>query len=297
MKSVLSFLVFGIFVSSLFALQPIEGNMGVLTDGISNTKDKDYSVAFNILINRVSAKNAIGGEMKSYDNADKMINDFLQHKLDYIMMNPYYFLKNQKRLNKQVAFYWSVRKYKKKFEKMLILAPKDKEIKNVMDLRDKDIMLKDDNFMGKVVLDKALLMSEKHHGYKEYIHSFIPVKTHSRAILQLYFGKTDAAIVPQYAYEFMCEMNPAVEKKVKIIYKTEAIFMPILSMVHSKTPSELIERMKITSKSLHTTEDGKNVLSLFKMTDLDALEYEELQKLREYYEEYEKLQKEYGDKK
>jgi ABC-type phosphate/phosphonate transport system substrate-binding protein len=297
MKSVLSFLVLGIFISSLFAIEPVNGNMGLLRDGIAGTQKKDYAIAFDILLRRISTKKAMIGTLNYYDEIDAIMDDFLAHKLDYIMLNPYFFLENQKKLQGKVSLYGSVRKYKNKFEKMFIVVAKDSDINDITDLKAKKIMLKDDNYMGKVVLNKALLESKIHQSYIGYIDKIITVNTHSRALLQLYFAKTDAAIIPQYAYDLMCDMNPAVKKRTKIIYKTDALFMPIMSLMHIKSSPVLVARVKETAKSFHQSAEGQNLLDLFKMTNLDTLEYEELQKLREYYDEYKKLQKKYGDEK
>jgi ABC-type phosphate/phosphonate transport system substrate-binding protein len=294
MKFVISLFISSIFSIFLIAAELQYANMGILNDGIANTKGKDYSVAFEILIRKISAKNDMTGKMTSYDKATDIVHDFIVHKLDYIMINPYYLLENENRLIKNTAVFWSVRKAKDKFEKMLVLVGRNKGINKISDLKNKTVALKEDNYMGKVVLDKALLESSVHHSYKHYIKNIQTVKTHSRAILQLYFGKIDAAIVPKYTYDLMCEMNPAVKKRVKVIYETKSLFMPIVCMVNKKTKHQIINDMKTGAASFPYTKNGRNVLALFKMTHLDIFKDEELKVLRNYYHEYKTLEKKYG---
>lgn len=297
MKFIILLFVNIILLISLHAQEFYYVNMGVLNDGIANTKGKDYSVAFKVLIREISAKNSMKGKITSYDKPTDIVHDFLVHKLDYIMINPYYLLENEDQLIKNTAVFWSVRKATDKFEKMLVLVGKNRGINKISDLRDKNVTLKDDNYMGKIILDKVLLESSAHHSYKRYIKSIQGVKTHSRAILQLYFGKTDTVIVPKYAYELMCEMNPAVKKRVKIIYETKSFFMPIVCMVNKKTKPQIIDNMKRGAASFPYTKNGRNVLALFKMTNLDIFKAEELKELRGYYHEYQMLKKKYGDQK
>lgn len=297
MKLILSFMLLGAFVVYPVSAQMNYANMGVLTNGISNTKSKDYSVAFEILIREIAAKQNMTGKMISYNRSGKIVHDFLLHKLDYIMINPYYFLKYHNSLEKDVAVYWSVRKADSKFEQMIVLVNKDKFHGKLSALKDKRVSMKDDNYMGRVVLDKALLESDVHHSYHNYIKELSSVKTHSRAILQLYFEKTDAAVVPKYAYDLMREMNPAIEKKLKIIYRTDSIFVPFMTMINKKTSPEIITTIIKGSASLPYTQNGKNILTLLKMRGLDKLMYKELSGLINYYDEYKELQKRYGSEK
>ena len=284
-----------LFTLPLFALKSFDGNIGVLRDGIADTKTKDYAIAFELLIQKIGFKRNIIMNLTNYDDVNKITNDFTKHKLDYIMINPYYFLGNQEKLAEHAALSWAIRKGENKFYKMVILARKDFNIKNVTDLKNKKVILKNDNYLGKMVLNKTLLESKEHHIYKGYIDSLMPVKTNSRAILQLYFKKADVAVVPKFIYDFMSEMNPDIKMKIKIIHETEPVFISLINMLHIDTPKDTIKKMMETTYDLHTTVDGKNVFNLFKMKRMDAVSNKELQKLKNYYNEYMKLKKKYSD--
>ncbi len=292
MKIIFSFLFFLIMSTNIFASTLLHGNMGILTDGVVNVKNKDYAIVFHILLNRIILEENMMGNVLYYDEAKEIIDDFLTYKVDYILLNPYYYLKNQKKLNSNIAFYWSVRKYTEKFQKMLILVKKDSNINNIGDLKDKTIMLQSANQMGKVLLDK-LVLEKEHISSKNYVKDIQELTYHSTAILKTFFGKTDATIVPKYAYDLVCEMNPSVKKLLKIIYETKPIFTPILCLIHKKTSTAMIQRMQKVSKKFHTTVDGKNILALFKMKQLDVITIKELDPLINFYKEYESLYKKY----
>jgi ABC-type phosphate/phosphonate transport system substrate-binding protein len=294
MKLAFSFVLIGFFiVFSVNAQEMIYGKMGVLAHGISNTKSKDYRVAFKILVGEIGKKEHLIGEIKNYTQVKNIIDDFVVHKLDYIMINPYYIVKYHKKLKGHVAVYWSERKADSKYESMIVLVRKKSGINTLSDLKNKCVSIKDDNYMAKVVLDKALLASKIHHSYKNYIKNLSMVKTNSRAILQLYFGKTDAVIVPRYTYRFMQEMNPSIKKNLKIVYKTDAIFTPIVAMVNKQSSSAIIKGIQRGTESLSHTKNGKNILVLFKMKKVDIMNDVELEKLIAYYEKYRKLKRAY----
>ena len=56
MKFVISLFFSTVLFVSLYATELEYAHMGILNDGIANTKGKDYSVAFEILIREISAK-------------------------------------------------------------------------------------------------------------------------------------------------------------------------------------------------------------------------------------------------
>jgi phosphonate transport system substrate-binding protein len=293
MKYIFSFITLSILILNLYAIDKIEGKMGVLTDGLVDAVHKDYSIAFNTLIHRISDDINVHGHLKYYDSEEEILKDFLENNLDYMVINPIYYLKNQKELDMDILSYWSVRKYKTKFQKMVIVVRKDSGINTVNDLKDKTVMLKNDNYMGKISLDKAILES-KHISSDTYIKDFYYVSRDSTAVLKTFFSKVDASIVSQSAFDIVADMNPAVNKSLKIIYKTDSIFIPMLSIINKNISLELMKKLKKVLENFHLSVDGKNILTLFKMNRLDILEYKELDDLRKYYTHYIYLKKKYG---
>ena len=78
--------------------------MGVLTDGIADAKQKDYSIAFKILINKISGTQDIVGKLRYYDSEEVIIEDFITHRVDYIVINPLFYLKNQTKLDEDILY-------------------------------------------------------------------------------------------------------------------------------------------------------------------------------------------------
>ncbi len=293
MKYIFSFIFIGISVLNLYAVDKIKGKMGILANGIVDSVHKDYSVAFDILVQRISDDVNVSAELEYYHTEKKILKEFLDDKLDYIIINPIYYLENQDILNDRILSYWSVRKYKTKFQKMVVVVRKDSGINTIDDLKDKVVMMKNDNYMGKVSLDKALLKS-KHTICKNYIEKFSLVPRHSTSVLKTFFSKVDAAVIPEYAYNIVAEMNPAVKKSLKIIYETDKIFIPLLSVINKDISPKLMKKLKRVLETFHLSVDGKNILTLFKMNRLDVLEPKDLDDLRKFYKEYIDLLKKYG---
>jgi len=270
---------------SLYSEAIIDGKMGILTSGITNASNKEYGILFGILLEKLSANEDVKSKLKYYEDEKLILNEFIEHKLDYVAVNPIYYLKNQDLLDPYVKYYWSLRKYESKFQKMILVVRKDSKINSVKDLKEKKVILEKNNFMGKLVLDKVLLKTINIR-YKDYIKKLYLTNTDLSAVLQVFFKKSDVAIIPQSAYDLICEMNPAINKSIKIIYDTKHIFMPILSIVNNQSSKILFPKMKKIFDNVHKSIEGKNFFELIRMKNVDVLSQKELEPLKKYYAEY-----------
>jgi len=270
---------------SLYSEELVDGKMGILTNGITNASNKEYGILFGILLEKLSANEDVKSKLKYYEDEKLILNEFIEHKLDYVAVNPIYYLKNQNLLDPYVKYYWSLRKYESKFQKMILVVRKDSKINSIKDLKQKRVKLEKNNFMGKLVLDKVVL-EKTHIRYKHYIKSLDYTNTDLSAVLQVYFKKSDVAIIPQSAYDLICEMNPAIHKSIKVIYDTKHIFMPILSLVNNQSSKMLFPKMKKIFDNIHKSSAGKNFFELIKMKNVDVISQKDLEPLKKYYEEY-----------
>jgi len=296
MKTLFVFIVMFIIGHTLLATEVVTGNMAILTDGIAEAKQKDASIIFNIMTDKIISTENVKGKIFYYDNEKKIIKDFVHHKIDYLMINPLVYLQNQKILDKNAIHFWSIRRFQQQYQKMIIIVRKHAHINNVSDLQDKTVAIKEDNYLGEIVLKKALYES-KHLPTNRYINNFVFLSRDSTAILKTFFGKSDAAIVPAAAFDIVCEMNPKVKKNLKVIYTTERIFMPIISMMNKNSNELLVLKISKLSKNMNDTPDGQSMFAFFKIHGIDIIKPRELKSLKKYYLEYIILKKKYGEKK
>ena len=296
MKTLFVFVSMFIIGHTLFAANVITGSMAILTDGIAEAKQKDASIIFDIMTDKIISTENVKGKISYYNDENKVIKDFVDHKIDYLMINPLIYLTNQKILDKNAIHFWSIRRFGKQYQKLIIIVKKDSKIDNISDLKNKTVAIKEDNYLGEIVLKKALYES-KHLSSNGYIENFIFLSRDSTAILKTFFGKSDAAIVPAAAFEIVCEMNPKVKKNLKVIYATDRIFMPIISMMNIHSNKILISKISKLSKNMNDTPDGQSMFAFFKIQGIDEIKPKELERLKKYYKEYFILKHKYGDRK
>jgi hypothetical protein len=98
---------------------------------------------------------------------------------------------------------------------------------------------------------------------KEPEHPAI-VENPSKAILQVFFHQSDAALVVAEAFNLACELNPQLRKDLKVLAESPPFIISVFvfpsTFSHGKD-SEAVERALL---DLHTTPGGRQVLTVFK---------------------------------
>ena len=294
MKTLIFSLLVLLSISSSVNAEDMKGKaiMGYLVDGINDIKYKDARVAFSLWSKDISVNENIDVHIAYYEKAEKIIKDYQNVDFEYLALNPIFYLKYQEILDPISQEYWVVQKSKNKYERMLLLVREDSGIKNLSDLKLKHVMLRDDNYMGELFLDKELLQ-EVHVSSKKHIKSLVRTKKHSTAILKTFFAKADACIVPEHIYKLLSEMNPAISLKLVPLVKSELIFAPIMALFHNNTQEWMLNAFKRNAESMDKTTRGKSILELFKMNKIRRIDKKEIEAIKDYYGEYLEFQNQY----
>lgn len=90
----------------------------------------------------------------------------------------------------------------------------------------------------------------------------------SKAILQIFFRQSDAAIVTTDAFELACELNPQLRKDIKILSTSPPFFTSFFIFRPTwQGPSR--ERVESAIMTLHTTPGGQQVLNVFQSSRME----------------------------
>lgn len=270
-----------------------EGKLGYLTDGMQYLRERDTRLAFELWIDELAHDEQIGTTIDYYDHGDEVIEAFREFRCDLLGVNPIFYLRDPGRVDAFGKAYWVVQKGPHLYEKMVVLVRRDSGIGAAADLKGRSVIIRDDNYMGRVFLDKVLLEAEG-VGVEGFVREVVSVKKHSSAILKTFFGGSDACVVPEYVLDTAAEMNPALKRDLVVLARSPRVFMPILGVFHLRTPDWVIEAFTRNARKLENTPRGQNILDLFKMKRMVRILYEDLEPLKTYYREYEALRARYG---
>lgn len=94
------------------------------------------------------------------------------------------------------------------------------------------------------------------------LENLINVESPAKAILQIFFGQSDAAVITTGAFELACELNPQLRKDL-LILSVSPPFITSFFIFRANWQSPSKERMISAILALQTTPGGRQVLNVF----------------------------------
>ncbi|APW65417.1 hypothetical protein LPB137_05925 [Poseidonibacter parvus] len=289
--------IFSIFRIMLIILLPLQlladdssklsGKMGYLIDGLSSVKYKDARIAFDLWKIEVTKNNDIDVSIKYLDTEKEIIKGYKNSEFEYISINPFFYLKNSKLIDSLTQTCSITLEGDKEFEQYVLLV-KDKNIKTLKDLRGKKIGIENDDYLAKIFLEYESL-KKLSKNLKKSRYEIVKTKKKSTAILNTYFGKIDACVVPISTYNLVQELNPSVSKKLRVLSVSQEIFMPLITFFHKDANKQFVDILINEINILPTTSQGQNILNLFKIKGVKKIECKKLEPLKTFYKKYELL--------
>jgi len=259
--------------------------MGLYLDGIPEMQLKDIRVGFTLWIEELAAEDNIEFVAEYYDSEEHLYEDFREQRFEYLALNPVHYLHHSGEIDPWAKGYWIVQKGNRVMERMLLLVKDDSGITSVAGLAGKKVGVHQGNYLAELFLDAEMLRSGVPGG-SAAAGSVEQIAQDSTAVLRTFFGKLDACIVPEYAYELVAEMNPAVARKLTVLQASPPFFIHTLAVFHKNAADMTIASFQQNVDRMLTTARGQNILDLFKMKKMQRIEAADLEPLKAYYNDY-----------
>lgn len=224
-----------------------------------------------------------------YKKELNLYKDFTLGKLDGGFFNYDFFIKNEKTIKKYTKLFWSLSFSKENGFNYCLIANKQSEIKNINQLKSKSLSLVFKDKIPYNWINKQSLSIYK-KPIKKILKNINYVKQESTAILNVYFKKTDFAVVKKYIWETMKEINPSIENKIKLIQCTTNNLFPIVGFIKEDVPKKDIDTFLNLSKD--NDEDVK-FFDLILVDHIFLLENKHIEEMRKFTKEYESLKLKY----
>jgi phosphonate transport system substrate-binding protein len=111
----------------------------------------------------------------------------------------------------------------------------------------------------------------------------------SQAVLPVFFGSADACIVTRRAFDTMCELNPQVRSKLRVLAFSPRLVAGLVG-VHKDSSDEMKSRVREALLTLGSTPSGRQVLTLFQFDKLAPADHSLLLASVELQATYDRLQ-------
>jgi ABC-type phosphate/phosphonate transport system substrate-binding protein len=162
-------------------------------------------------------------------------------------------------------------------EEFLLITHKESQINDVFDLESKNIILPG-GFRGDIVEMWLTNMIKK----KDCARFFSQMKEEeksSHAVLPVFFQQADACVISRDAFETMAKLNPQLRENLKIVDASDN-YLTTLSCVAKKTDESIKNTIIETAVEMHYHPTGKQILSLFKQSQVVRFQDQYFQNIR-----------------
>ena len=263
----------------------------VLTDGLAYMHNKDVKIAIKVWLNEL-ANEDYDKEIvfDFYDTKEEILDKFSKGNVEYLTLNSMHYLENKGKLDPNIKDLYVFLGTKDDYISYVLVTKNSDKIKSIKDLKNRTLGVQKSEYMVLLYIDHTLLNSKLpvHQNFFSEIESY---DKNSRVLMKLFFNKTDACIVPQHTWDMMCEMNPQIAKKLKVLDRSEKIFVPALSLVSKKMNDKLYQVHQDNAKKLRDSPKGQQILTLLKSKMYKSVDKAFLDPMVDYYQEYLALKK------
>lgn len=280
---------------SLYAnTKPIkfEATFGFLSGGTLLASFKDARIAVRAWLEDIAYKYDGKLDVKFYDTSEELYTDLKNNKIQMAVLDLPFFFKNKKDIYENSSNFWSLTMNNTKFAQYYLITTKDSKYNGFKNIKDKKISLKEGNRVAYVWLDKNSLLSNK----KSAINILNEIKyerKESTVLLNVFFKKTDFAIVSKKTWDTMVELNPTISKKLKIIDESKKIHYPFIGIFSKKASSGSVYAFFNLSSDIKNLEGSEQIISMLKFDHIFKIDETTLEPLEKYYNEYFELKRKY----
>lgn len=259
----------------------------------SDFKYKNSKEALRFFAENFTEKVNLDTKIISFDNYNDYIESFLLSDIDLLVINPYNYLSNYEELDQKTIAYWHLPKDEyNNFQSMYLVVNKNSKIKKFSQLDGKKIVLKKNNYLGKIFLEDLYLKKNKTDS-KKFMSKINYIETNTE-LLKVYFGTYDACIVDSYNYDIMYKLNPSIEKNLEILEISPKIFSNLLVLLNNRNNEyELKEYQNKLNKVLKELKES-DLFNLMKVSDVNSFSIEEIRELKDFYNEFKVLKQKYN---
>ncbi|MET0072200.1 MAG: PhnD/SsuA/transferrin family substrate-binding protein [Candidatus Thiodiazotropha sp.] len=198
----------------------------------------DLEILISLLFNEVYKNDNHQLKIKIYEKDKMLKRQLTSGKLDVAFMNPILYLDNIEYLNNN--FTHAVQHGSSIKPNYVLLVRRDSGINSLEGLRDKKLIIPSGHMVGLRFLDVELLRA----GIPVAAESFSEVRYTNEtnaAIINLFFGQVDAALVTDFSYEVASELNRQIPKTLQIIRTSQPLIHMVIA-IRKEFPPHLVEK-------------------------------------------------------
>lgn len=225
----------------------------------SHQNEKDYSFRYSLT------------------TVDKFIKQLNLGKIDYVLLDGSNFIRHYSQLaSKMKGEAWLAQRTANNFEEFVLLVRTDANINDFQQLKNTTFSLHSGYGLLALYLDQ-LVSSTGYPSMTKYFKDIRDAKTESQAILDVFFGNSEACLVAKHVFDDAIELNPAIGKQIKIIHQSKKIYAPAIYLALNSVSEKGRKHFSDVVEALNKTTRGRQMLDLFGIYAINRIDYKKLE--------------------
>jgi len=179
--------------------------------------------------------------------------------------------------------------YKALPDDLLLVVRRDAGIRSPADLAGKRVSVLDADELTDIYL-ATLLMKAGLRGDLSQLAAVSREKKSNKSVLNLFFGKADAALIYRNSFETAAALNPQIGQALQVLnaytFKTRS---PSTALFSARVPLEYRELIIANALKMLDTPRGRQVLEIYQATAFERSRVQDLEPYRQLLENYRAL--------
>jgi phosphonate ABC transporter substrate-binding protein len=170
--------------------------------------------------------------------------------------------------------------------KLVLMVRKDSKINSFLELKNKNIVLVAGiiSDLSNIWLSTELIKS-KDITLDKFCSEVKTVMRPSDAMLNLYFNKIDACLIPMGDYEIICEMNPQIKAELKILKISEG-YLPAVTFLANNNDKKFESFVYEFVFNINKQTYGDQLMKIFKINSIGKFKIEYLTNIKKLLDDY-----------
>lgn len=269
-----------------------ESNFGFLSRGTLLANFKDAQTALSDWIESTAKEDNGKVDVFYYADSHSLYNDYKKNKLNMIVLELDFFFKNKDEIKKKSNNYWTLVNNETVHSQYYLIANKSLNVKELKSIKNTTVSIKKYNLSSEIWFDKISLLENK-KSYKNLVKKVNYKEKESSSLLDVFFKKSQFAVISKSTWDIMIELNPSIKKRVEVIRKSKKIHYPFIGLFSNNASEKGLKAFFRLSENIKGLKRGEQIINLLKFDSVHRIDENSLNALNNFYSEYFELQKKY----
>ncbi|MCG8003310.1 MAG: phosphate/phosphite/phosphonate ABC transporter substrate-binding protein [Candidatus Thiodiazotropha lotti] len=258
---------------------------GLSEESLYDTSITDAKIVFSLIFNQAIKESEEQFVLEIYKTDLEVERKLIAGELDAVFTNTIHYLEIEEYLNPKGSYI--IQHGPKIKPQYYLLTARKSGIDRLSQLQGMKLSIPRGHAVGELFLD-VMLLRQNLPVTDQFFSEIRETRESNSAVVNLFFGKVDATLITDYAFNVASELNPQLTKQLIVIDVSEPLAHQVVSVRHD-FPPERIKNIEPYILNVHESPKMSQVLKTFRLTAVRKIKSNTLAEVRELSDEHRSL--------